>query len=118
MLKKIWQNRKSKFKLMVGMIVVVVLSATIQIAGNSASVGATSCPDLKIVFLRGSGASRGDNEDYLTFKTALEDKLSFIDVAYEFDDLDYPAIGVGADNISVAVGAYLGSGDAYKFGGR
>jgi len=79
-------------------------------------VSAASCPDLKVIFVRGSGATRYDNEDYQTFKSALAEKLSLIDLTYEFDDLDYPAVGVGFDNIWTAAGAYFGGGDAYDFG--
>ena len=116
MLKKFWLKKISKFKIMVGIAVGMVLSITFQLIATPTSVDAASCPDLKVIFLRGSGASRGDNDDYLTFKSALETKLSLIDIRYEFEDLDYPAIGVGVDNISVTLGAYFGSGDAYKFG--
>ncbi len=77
---------------------------------------AVSCPDIRVIFARGSGATRYDNEDYQTFKSALTNKLSLTDLSYEFDDLDYPAVGVGIDNIWTAVGAYFGGGDAYNFG--
>lgn len=75
-------------------------------------VEAESCPDLKIVFARGSGAERWSEQNYLEFKKQIEDKLP--DVSYEFLDLDYPAIGI--DNLAVALGAFFGAGKSYEFG--
>ena len=77
---------------------------------------AASCPDVKIIFARGSGAPVNNNADYQTFKSALESKLLTSGLSYEFTDLDYPAVGVGLDNLDVTLGAYVGSGEAYAFG--
>ena len=79
-------------------------------------VRAESCPDLKIIFARGSGGERWDNNDYLEFKNNIEEKLSTVNLNYEFVDLDYPAVGVGLDNLTVALGAFFGAGEAYEFG--
>ena len=80
------------------------------------TVRAESCPDLKIVFARGSGGERNLTDDYLEFKSTIETKLKTVDLSYEFIDLDYPAVGVGFDNPEVTLGAAFGSGDAYEFG--
>ena len=80
------------------------------------TVRAEGCPDLKIVFARGSGGERNLTDDYLEFKSTIETKLKTIDLSYEFIDLDYPAVGVGFDNPEVTLGAAFGSGDAYEFG--
>lgn len=77
---------------------------------------AVGCPDVKIIFARGSGAPVNNNADYQTFKSALEAKLKTSSLSYEFADLDYPAVGVGLDNLDVTLGAYVGGGDAYEFG--
>ena len=79
-------------------------------------VRAESCPDLKIVFARGSGGERWTNNDYLEFKNNIEEKLNTVNLNYKFVDLDYPAVGVGLDNLTVALGAFFGAGEAYEFG--
>lgn len=75
-------------------------------------VEAESCPDLRVVFVRGSGAERWNEQNYLEFKKQTEGKLP--DISYEFLDLDYPAIGI--DSLEVAAGAFFGAGEAYDFG--
>lgn len=77
---------------------------------------ATACPDVRIVFARGSGGELGADQNYLAYKQAIETKLATTDLKYEFIDLDYPAVGVGIDNLGVTVGAYFGAGEAYEFG--
>ena len=83
---------------------------------GSPGVNATSCPDLRIIYARGSGATRFDNADYQAFKSSLESKLKDTNLTYEFDDLDYPAIGIAGDNLKVALGAFISGGEAYEFG--
>ena len=77
---------------------------------------AISCPSLKIVFARGSGGERWNDKNYLEFKNTIESKLTTVDLDYEFVDLDYPAVGVGIDNLDITLGALFGAGDAYEFG--
>ena len=77
---------------------------------------AESCPDLRLVFARGSGGERWSDQNYLTFKNTIVSKLATVNLDYEFIDLDYPAVGVGMDNLGVTAGAFFGSGDAYEFG--
>ena len=102
-----------KIKFWVAAIILTVTSVgTIQL--NSAQ--AESCPDLRVVFVRGSGGERWANNDYLEFKSTIEEKLKTVELSYEFVDLDYPAVGVGLDNLDVALGAFFGAGEAYEFG--
>lgn len=77
---------------------------------------AESCPDVRIVFARGSGEERWGDQNYRTFKKSIEEKISTTSIGYEFIDLEYPAVGVGLDNIGVALGAFFGAGDSYEFG--
>lgn len=83
---------------------------------SSEKIQAASCPQLRIVFARGSGGELNNDPNYLEFKSTIESKLATIDLSYEFIDLDYPAVGVGLDNLGVTVGAYFGAGEAYEFG--
>ncbi len=76
----------------------------------------TSCKDLRIVFARGSGAPRENNADYQAFKNSIENLISDSGISYEFIDLDYPAIGVGFDNLNVALGAVISGGEGNEFG--
>ena len=80
----------------------------------SKTVSAVKCPDLRIVFVRGSGGERWVDANYLAYKSAIENKLKTTGLNYEFVDLDYPAIGIS--DPSVLLGAYFGAGEAYEFG--
>ena len=77
---------------------------------------AESCPDVRVVFARGSGGERWVDKNYLEYKKTIEIKLVTTDLDYEFIDLDYPAIGIGVDDIGVAARAFFGAGEAYEFG--
>ena len=77
---------------------------------------ALECPNVRVVFARGSGGERWKDDNYLAYKSSIESKLRVSGLSYEFIDLDYPAVGVGVDKLDVTIGALLGSGDAYKFG--
>ncbi len=77
---------------------------------------AESCPDVRIVFARGSGGIRWVDDNYQEYKTKIENKLKTIDLNYEFIDLDYPAIAIGFKHLGVTLGAYVGAGEAYEFG--
>lgn len=93
--------------------VFVVLILTINLIPVPA-VNAISCPDLKIIFARGSGEKRWVDQNYLTFKQELEQKLKLVDLKYEFEDLDYPAINVA--NPWTLLSAYISGGESYEFG--
>lgn len=101
-------------KMKVLLIVVGLCFCLTQFAANQAK--ATSCPELKIVFARGSGGQRWSDESYLTFKKTIEEKLLLTELNYEFLDLDYPAVGVGFNNLWVTLGAFFSGGEAYEFG--
>lgn len=82
-------------------------------------VSAVECPDVRIVFARGSGGERWNTDDYLDFKQTIESKLATTSLSYEFIDLDYPAVGVGIDNmntLATTIKAFFGKGEAYEFG--
>ena len=80
------------------------------------SAGGVECKDLKVVFVRGSGAPREDNGDYKAFKYSIESKINDSGINYEFIDLDYPAIGVGFENLNVTLGAFFSGGEGGEFG--
>ncbi len=103
------QNIKIKF-------LALAIVAVFGVNGVRVDVNAERCPDLKVVFVRGSGEELNNGQNYLTFKTALEDKLQMTTLSYEFIDLDYPAMGVGVDNLGATARAYFGAGEAYEFG--
>ncbi len=79
-------------------------------------VQAEGCPDLSVIFARGSGGERWTNDDYLEFKATIQSKLATTKLSYTFTDLDYPAVGVGIENLGTTVGAFFGAGEAYEFG--
>lgn len=107
------QPKRLRFKIFI--LILAILASAIPFHHQTR---AASCPDLKIIFARGSGGERYTSNHYLAFKTALETKLTAASLSYEFDDLDYPAISVGVDDghIGTLLGAYFGSGEAYEFG--
>lgn len=80
------------------------------------STTAIDCPSLRVVFARGSGGERWVDQNYLAFKSGIESKLATVGLDYEFIDLDYPAVGIGLDKLSITLGALFGAGDAYEFG--
>lgn len=102
---------KIKYLLMVAVMAIGIIK--IPVAETKAI---ESCPELKIIFMRGSGGTRWTDPNYLDFKASLEEKLALVDLEYEFLDLDYPAVGVGLDNLFVTLGAFFGGGEAYEFG--
>ena len=111
-----YQKIRSVFKC-VG---ILVIATIVTLAGvyhvRPVPVNAEGCVDLRIIFARGSGGERWEDKNYLEFKSTIEQKLKSVDLSYEFIDLDYPAIGVGLDNLGVTAGAFFGAGEAYEFG--
>ena len=95
---------------------VVALALILSASGIKIEARAESCPDLRIVFARGSGGERWNTNDYFNYKNTIEEKLRTTDLNYEFIDLDYPAVGVGIDHLETTIGAYFGAGEAYEFG--
>ena len=110
---KKYGGQKHKINVKFLAIAVAVMFSTWNVRIN---VNAESCPDLKVVFARGSGGELNRDQNYLAFKTAVEEKLKATLLKYEFIDLDYPAVGVGLDNLKVTLGAYIGAGETYEFG--
>ena len=108
---------KSKIRWLVVIVVDLAIMSGLS-AGRTASTSAASCPDVKIIFARGSGGERYTSGAYNAFKDALSEKLSATSLKYEFDDLDYPAVSIDPLNghLGTMLGAYFGSGDAYDFG--
>lgn len=104
----------TKIKIRYLALAIMALTGALAAAMPHQVTRAESCPDLKVIFVRGSGGERYTSGHYLAFKEAMEAKLRTSNLLYEIDDLDYPAIGI--DNIGVLVGAYIGGGDSYEFG--
>ncbi len=102
---------RGKIKYLILTLIVLTASLVPRIKAE-----AVNCPELRIVFARGSGGERWTTDDYLSFKNSIQTKLESTNLNYEFVDLDYPAVGVGVDNLRVTLGAYFGSGDSYEFG--
>ena len=84
-------GQKHKIKVRYLMIAIGII---LQSGVVSKRVGAVECPDLRIVFARGSGGERWVDTNFLAYKSAIEDKLKTTSLNYEFVDLDYPAIGI------------------------
>lgn len=103
------QKQKIKIRYLVAIVGIIISSVAMRQV-----VQAESCPDLRVVFARGSGGERWNTDDYLTFKSTIETKLQTTELKYEFIDLDYPAVGI--DKFEILAGAYFGAGDAYEFG--
>lgn len=95
---------------------IIALAVIFSASGAKASVVAENCPDLRVVFARGSGGERWNTDDYFEFKNTLESKLETVDLDYEFIDLDYPAAAIGMKHLGTTIGAYVGAGESYEFG--
>lgn len=94
----------------------LILALIFSISIPRFSAQAESCPDLRVVFARGSGGERWNTNDYFNFKSTIEEKLKTTDLNYEFIDLDYPAVAVGIEKIETTLGAFFGSGEVFEFG--
>lgn len=94
---------------------VIVLGAYLFApVGSISTTFGISCPDVKIIFARGSGQERWTGQDFINFKNELTEKLKLTRLSFEFEDLDYPAIGVG-DGL-VLLSTFVSGGEAYEFG--
>ena len=102
----------------VGNILLALLFTTSLQLPSHFETHATGCPDLKVIFIRGSGGERYTNGHYLAFKSSMEQKLKTTSLSYVIDDLDYPAVSidVGDGHLDTLLGAFIGGGDAYEFG--
>lgn len=104
-------KQKIKYKFL-SLVAVVLVAFSFPTLPTTAS----GCPDLRVVFARGSGEERWKSSSYLEFRETIESKLRTINLSYEFIDLDYPAVPVGTHNLGVTIGAYFGAGESYEFG--
>ena len=113
---KLCDGRKHTIKIRyLGIIAGMILGST----AVSRVANASECPDVKVVFARGSGAEQDVSGDYFAFKSAIESKLNTTSLSYEISDLVYPAVGVGFGNLETAfttLGAFFGGGESYEFG--
>ena len=94
--------------------ILFMVNSLMPVTGFYQNVGAASCPDVKIIFARGSGEERWVDQNYLTFKNELTEKLKLTSLTYEFEDLDYPAISVA--NPLTLLTTFVSGGEAYEFG--
>ena len=110
------QNRRGRGRVKIRYLVVAgALMGAVGIP-RVVEADAEGCPDVRVVFARGSGGERWRTDDYRAFKEGIEGKIATTSLKYEFIDLDYPAVSVGIDHLETTVGAFFGSGNAYKFG--
>lgn len=107
---KFKQKRK---RFLIGLVVGFLALGFLSFA-NIQNTSAASCPELMVVFARGSGAEKDTNDNFLEFKARIEEKIGGWGISREYVDLDYEAIGVG--DFSVLMGAFFGAGEAYDFG--
>ncbi len=108
--------RRQRPKIRYLAVALAVLSLSLPGQLVASTVQAESCPDVKFLFVRGSGSERYHDKNYESFKSTLESKLATTSLNYAFDDLDYPATNVGLDNLLVTLGAFVGGGESYTFG--
>lgn len=110
------KRRGNKLKIKVRCLIVLPVVVALVGVVSVPTAQAAACPDVRVVFARGSGGERWKDPNYLEYKATIESKLARTDLTYEFVDLDYPAVGVGVDKLRTTVGAFFGGGEAYEFG--
>lgn len=108
------QQKSNKCRVKIRYLMVVL--AVVSLATPRFVARAADCPDVRVVFARGSGGEQAGEANYFAFRDALRSKLATTALSYDFINLTYPAVGVGADNIWVTLGALFGGGEAYTFG--
>ena len=116
--KNLTQNqggRKNKIKVRY-----LVVAIGLMLCGmvTQPTVQAADCPDVRIIFARGSGGEQDVSGDYLEFKSTIEEKLKTTSLDYDFVDLEYPAVAVGFANLEAAsttLGAFFSGGESYEF---
>lgn len=111
-----WRDKSNKTKRVKVRYLAAILMLVVAALMPRAIVQAVECPDVRVIFARGSGGEQYTDANYLEFKSTLESKLRTTSLSYDFVDLDYPAVGIGIDKLDVSLGALFGSGDAYEFG--
>lgn len=96
-----------------------IAAGTLAAGFPHAVVRAAMCPDVKMIFARGSGGERWVDKNYQAFKASLEKHLGSSGLKIEYEDLDYPAVAVGADNAETlknTLGALVHGGEGGGFG--
>ena len=94
--------------------ILLLVNSLMPAMGFYQNTNATNCPDVKIFFARGSGEKRWTDQNFLTFKREMTDKLALTHLNYAFEDLDYPAISVA--NPLTLLSTFVSGGEAYEFG--
>ena len=110
---KLYKNKVKNRFVMVLLIFGLFLA---PLGGLDRNVQAINCPDVRVVFARGSGGAHNTDKNFVNFRDTIQTKLATTNLTYETIDLDYPAVGVGLDNFLVTLGALIGGGEAYTFG--
>ena len=106
---RVGRNIKVKVRYLAVAVVMVLCSV-----GTLQATNAAGCPELRVVFARGSGGELNGDQNFIAFRDAIVTKLQTTPIRYEVIDLDYPAIGIS--DPKVLAGAYFGAGEAYEFG--
>ena len=104
-------GRKIKVKARYLVVAAIMIACSV---GTLRATSAAGCPELRVVFARGSGEELNEDQNFITFQSAIASKLQTTSIRYEVIDLDYPAIGIS--DPKVLTRAYLGAGEAYEFG--
>lgn len=112
------QQLTTRYKIKIRYLVVALAVAALSFCnfGRMLPTMAAGCPDVKILFARGSGGVHNTDKNYLAFRSALISRLATTHLRYEIEDLDYPAVDVGPTNLFTTLGALIGGGESYKFG--
>ena len=68
----------------------LVVAVEVLLSGMIArqTVQAVECPDVRVVFARGSGGEQWTDQNYLAYKDSIEEKLQTTTLKYKFIDLD------------------------------
>ncbi len=98
-----------------GIIILFLIGVTIPIV-RAQNTSARTCLDLRVIFARGSGNIRNEDQNFQAFRSTIESKLQTTSLSYDFLDLDYPAVSIGFNNLLVSIGALVSGGDSFTFG--
>ena len=79
----VYRAKKHKIKIRY----LVAAAALLTISPTWQKAQATGCPDLRVVFARGSGGELNRDANYLDFKNNIEERISGTGINYEFIDL-------------------------------
>ncbi|MDO4526824.1 MAG: cutinase family protein [Candidatus Saccharibacteria bacterium] len=121
--KKKYQKYSSWWRLRGGKTVIAGITGLLGVLAclftgclRAPSARAASCPELLIVFARGSGSEVGTNDNFLEFRDTIEQKIGDWGIGRQYIDLNYEARGIDVNNLSTLIGAFFGAGDTYEFG--